>query len=88
MLRKIEIAHMMDAYEEEEFAPEEEALVDPQRVRTAVMGRVRRGRTRRILLTAAVLAACLGLVGWTYGERVIQLLNGGQVTIGAGYGTV
>ena len=56
MLRKIEIAHMMDAYEEEEFAPEEEALVDPQRVRTAVMGRVRRGRTRRILLTAAVLA--------------------------------
>ena len=52
------------------------------------MGRVRRGRTRRILLTAAVLAACLGLVGWTYGERVIQLLNGGQVTIGAGYGTV
>ena len=67
MLRKIEIAHMMDAYEEEEFAPEEEALVDPQRVRTAVMGRVRRGRTRRILLTAAVLAACLGLVGWTYG---------------------
>ena len=88
MLRKIEIAHMMDAYEEEKFAPEEEALVDPQRVRTAVMGRVRRGRTRRILLTAAVLAACLGLVGWTYGERVIQLLNGGQVTIGAGYGTV
>ena len=57
-MRKIEIAHMMDAYEEEEFAPEEEALVDPQRVRTAVMGRVRRGRTRRILLTAAVLAAC------------------------------
>ncbi len=43
MLRKIDIAHMMDAYEEEEFAPEEEALVDPQRVRTAVMGRVRRG---------------------------------------------
>ena len=41
MLRKIEIAHMMDAYEEEEFAPEEEALVDPQRVRTAVMGRGR-----------------------------------------------
>ena len=37
MLRKIEIAHMMDAYEEEKFAPEEEALVDPQRVRTAVM---------------------------------------------------
>ena len=56
MLKKLEIAHMMDAYEEEEFVPEEEALVDPQRVRTAVMGRVRRGRTRRILLTAAVLA--------------------------------
>ena len=83
MLRKIEIAHMMDAYEEEEFAPEEEALVDPQRVRTAVMGRVRRGRTRRILLTAAVLAAC-GLAQ----PGDVVLLNGGQVTIGAGYGTV
>lgn len=88
MLKKLEIAHMLDAYEEEEFVLEEENLVDPQRIRAAVMGRVRRGRTRRVLLTAAVLAACLGLVGWTYGERVIQLLNGGQVTIGAGYGTV
>ena len=46
------------------------------------------GGTYSLMLTAAVLAACLGLVGWTYGERVIQLLNGGQVTIGAGYGTV
>jgi len=58
MLKKLEIAHMLDAYEEEEFVPEEENLVDPQRVRAAVMGRVRRGRTRRVLLTAAVLAAC------------------------------
>ena len=82
MLKKLEIAHMMDAYEEEEFVPEEEALVDPQRVRTAVMGRVRRGRTRRILLTAAVLAACLGLVGWTYGERVYQFMCGGRLVSG------
>ena len=74
MLKKLEIAHMLDAYEEEEFVLEEENLVDPQRIRAAVMGRVRRGRTRRVLLTAAVLAACLGLGGWTYGERVIQLL--------------
>ena len=39
MLKKLEIAHMLDAYEEEEFVPEEENLVDPQRVRAAVMGR-------------------------------------------------
>ena len=58
MLKKLEIAHMLDAYEEEEFVLEEENLVDPQRIRAAVMGRVRRGRTRRVLLTAAVLAAC------------------------------
>lgn len=79
MLKKLEIAHMLDAYEEEEFVPEEENLVDPQRVRAAVMGRVRRGRTRRVLLTAAVLAACLGLVGWTYGERVYQFMCGRPV---------
>ena len=82
MLKKLEIAHMLDAYEEEEFVPEEENLVDPQRVRAAVMGRVRRGRTRRVLLTAAVLAACLGLVGWTYGERVYQFMCGGQLVSG------
>ena len=57
-MKKLEIAHMLDAYEEEEFVLEEENLVDPQRIRAAVMGRVRRGRTRRVLLTAAVLAAC------------------------------
>ena len=43
MLKKLEIAHMLDAYEEEEFVLEEENLVDPQRIRAAVMGRVRRG---------------------------------------------
>ena len=74
MLRKIEIAHMMDAYEEEEFAPEEEALVDPQRVRTAVMGRVRRGRTRRILLTAAAgrLSGAGGLDLWGAGHSTAE----------------
>ena len=88
MLRKIEIAHMMDAYEEEEFAPEEGGSGRSPEGQDCRDGPGPPGRTRRILLTAAVLAACLGLVGWTYGERVIQLLNGGQVTIGAGYGTV
>ena len=82
MLKNLEIADILDAYEEEEFVPEEENLVDPQRVRAAVMGRVRRGRTRRVLLTAAVLAACLGLVGWTYGERVYQFMCGGQLVSG------
>lgn len=43
MLKKLEIAHMLDAYEEEEFVLEEENLVDPQRIRAAVMGRVRPG---------------------------------------------
>ena len=63
MLKKLEIAHMLDAYEEEEFVLEEENLVDPQRIRAAVMGRVRRGRTRRVLLTAAVLALLIRLSG-------------------------
>ena len=39
-MKKLEIAHMLDAYEEEEFVLEEENLVDPQRIRAAVMGRV------------------------------------------------
>ena len=37
---------------------------------------------------AAALAACMALVGFTFGERIIQLVSGGQVTIGQGYGTI
>lgn len=87
-LKKLEISTLMDGYPDEEFGPKEDNTVDVERVKDRVSARIRRGRLkkRRIILAAAVLAVCLGLAGWTYGERIYHLLGGGQVTIGGGAG--
>lgn len=87
-MKQIEISKLMSGYVDEEFQPREEVLVDPDRVKELVRTRLHRGRLRkrRMLLAAAVLAACLGLVGWSYGERIFQLAGGGQVTIGGSGG--
>lgn len=61
---------------------------DRERVKELVCARVgrRRVQKRRVLLVAAALTVCLGLVGWScaevYGERIFQLVGGGQITIG------
>lgn len=87
-MKKIEISKLMSKYVDEEFQPKEEELVDRDRVKKLVRARVHQGRLRkrRMLLVAAVLTVCLGLVGWSYGERIFQLVGGGQVTIGGGDG--
>lgn len=88
-MKKIEISRLMDEYWDEEFGPEEACILNEERVKQSVRAQLRQGarKKRRILLAAAVLAACLGLVGWSYGERIFHLLGGGQVVIGGGAGT-
>lgn len=86
-MKKLEISELMNGYVDEELQPRE-GLVDRERVKELVHARVRKRRVQkpRVLLVAAVLAVCLGLVGWScaevYGERIFQLVGGGQVTIG------
>lgn len=46
------------------------------------------GSSARAVIAAVAAAACLGLVAWTWGERIYQMASGGQVTIGEGYGSV
>lgn len=94
-LKKLEISRLMDAYQDEEFEPKEEAFVDQEKVKEAVLGTVKKKRhtARKVVVLAAALAACLALVGFTWGQRIIQLMSGGQVIIGQtgigdGYGTV
>lgn len=92
-MKKLEISKLMNGYLDEQLQPKE-GLVDRERVKELVRARMgrRRVQKRRVLLAAAVLAVCLGLVGWSYGERIFQLVGGGQVTIGGsggeGYGEV
>lgn len=86
-MKKIEISELMNGYVDEELQPRE-GLVDRERVRALVRARVgrRRVQKRRVLLVAAALTVCLGLVGWScaemYGEQIFQLVGGGQITIG------
>lgn len=94
-LKRLEISRLMDAYTDEEFEPKEEAVVNQEKIKEAVLGTVKKKRhtARKAVVLAAALAACLALVGFTWGERIIQLMSGGQVTIGqtgigGGYGTV
>lgn len=89
-LKKLEISRLMDAYMDEEFGPKEELLIDQEAVKEAVLHTVEKKRHSRksIVVLAAALAACLALVGFAWGEQMIQLISGGQVTIGHGYGTV
>lgn len=94
-LKKLEISRLMDAYQDETFAPKEEAFVNQEGIKEAVLGTVKKKRhtARKVIVLAAALAACLALVGFTWGEQIIQLMSGGQVIIGqteigGGYGTV
>ena len=94
-LKKLELSRLMDAYTDAEFEPKEEVLVNREGIKETVMGTVRKKRrtARKAVVLAAALAACLALVGFTWGEQIIQLISGGQVTIGqtgigGGYGTV
>lgn len=86
-MKKIKISELMNGYVDEELQPRE-GLVDRERVKELVRARGcrRRVQKRRVLLVAAALAVCLGLVGWScaevYGERIFQLVGGGQITIG------
>ena len=93
-MKRIDLFQLMNAFQDEEFEPEEECFVDENKVKETVMTQVRQKKRkgRKVLVLAAALAACLALAGWTYGEQIIHLLSGGQVirggTGGAGYGTV
>lgn len=93
-LKRIDLFQLMNAFQDEEFEPEEECFVDENKVKETVLTQVRQKKRkgRKVLVLAAALAACLALAGWSYGEQIIHLLSGGQVirggTGGAGYGTV
>ena len=93
-MKRIDLFQLMNAFQDEEFEPEEECFVDENKVKETVLTQVRQKKRkgRKVLVLAAALAACLALAGWTYGEQIIHLLSGGQVirggTGGAGYGTV
>ena len=82
--RKVDISRLMDAYEDTEFMPEEEISVDTERIKREVIKTVKgkRRTARRMAIVAAVLAACLALAGWTYGEQIYQFFSGGWVSIG------
>ena len=92
MLKKLKISSLMNEYQDQESEPvPQPGLVDGERVRQRVLGQVagrRRRKLRRAVIAAVAAAACLGLVAWTWGERIYQMASGGQVTIGEGYGSV
>ena len=87
-MKRIDLFQLMNAFQDEEFEPEEECFVDENKVKETVLTQVRQKKRkgRKVLVLAAALA------GWSYGEQIIHLLSGGQVirggTGGAGYGTV
>ena len=93
-MKRIDLFQLMNAFQDEEFEPEEECFVDENKVKETVLAQVRRKKRkgRTVLVLAAALAACLVLAGWTYGERIYQFISGSQVTIsgsaGMGSGTV
>ena len=93
-LKRIDLFQLMNAFQDEEFEPEEECFVDENKVKETVLAQVRQKKRkgRTVLVLAAALAACLALAGWTYGERIYQFISGSQVTIsgsaGMGSGTV
>ena len=93
-MKRIDLFQLMNAFQDEEFEPEEECFVDRNKVKETVLAQVRQKKRkgRTVLMLAAALAACLALAGWTYGERIYQFISGSQVTIreiaGMGSGTI
>ena len=78
-MKKLKISSLMNEYQDQESEPvPQPGLVDGRR----------RRKLRRAVIAAVAAAACLGLVAWTWGERIYQMASGGQVTIGEGYGSV
>ena len=93
-MKRIDLFQLMNAFQDEEFEPEEECFVDENKVKETVLTQVRQKKRKgwKVLVLAAALAACLALAGWTYGERIYQFISGSQVAIsgsaGMGSGTV
>ena len=73
-MKRIDLFQLMNAFQDEEFEPEEECFVDENKVKETVLAQVRRKKRigRTVLVLAAALAACLALIGWTYGEKFIR----------------
>ena len=83
-MRKVDISELMDAYEDTEFLPKEEILVNTAHIKEEVIGTVKTKRrtVRKTALVAAALAACLALAGWAWGERVYQFISGSTLSAG------
>ena len=73
-MKRIDLFQLMNAFQDEEFEPEEECFVDENKVKETVLAQVRQKKRkgRTVLVLAAALAACLALIGWTYGEKFIR----------------
>ena len=82
--RRVDISRLMDAYEDTEFMPEEEILVDTERIKQEVIKTVKgkRRTARRMAIVAAALCACLALADWAYGGRIYRLLSGQTMSVG------
>lgn len=89
-LKRIDLFQLMNAFQDEEFEPEEECFLDENKVKKTVLAQVRRKKRigRTVLVLAAALAACLALIGWTYGEKIYPLLTTVDAAIGNDSGTV
>ena len=89
-LRKVDISELMDAYEDTEFLPKEELLVNTEHIKEEVMGTVKGKRriSRKMVLVAAALVACLALAGWGYGGKIFDFLSGGHVSVGGQGGDI
>lgn len=87
-LKRIDLFQLMNAFQDEEFEPEEECFVDENKVKETVLTQVRQKKRkgRKVLVLAGGPAACLALAGWTYGERIYQFISGSQVTISGSAG--
>lgn len=89
-LKRIDLFQLMNAFQDEEFEPEEECFVNENKVKETVLTQVRQKKRkgRKVLVLAAALAACLALIGWTYGEKIYPLLTTVDAAIGNGSETV
>ena len=82
--RKVDISRLMDAYEDTEFLPKEEILVNTEHIKQEVIRavKVKRRTVKKTALVAAALVACLALAGWAWGERVYQFISGSTLSAG------